>query len=428
MNPHTPFHIQASTALLPEVMALIQAHCMDEALPPGAGHKMQLAAEEVMIALPQGTALSIQVLNKADRITLAIICPPSVMDLSAFNLAWRPDLERDAAGLGLALASRWVDTFSLERDGSGRLHLLFSVEKIFDQPVPLAPPLKAHRFYRLIRPTPEIMAACGQRLFHHIKGINPDTKAFHPARLAALTEKGQLFGALAETESGEVAGAAFCIPEEGRLLRGYGPFVFTDKDRPRMAEDLACHCLERVGRKPFSGVLTRLFDEDCFPEKFYIPAGGHAPSGTKTAWHFPLCDDAGGLLHYTADIAAFIDTAVTRQDLPRKKILMENPLCEARGPSVFSSSLNRKEKKCRMRLLMAGEDMEANLEAHLSWLREEGLFLCDMHLDLAKREEASLLPLLSKKGFSPTLLLPGGGSLGDLLILEARMGQEGERA
>lgn len=72
--------------------------------------------------------------------------------------------------------------------------------------------------------------------------------------------------------------------------------------------------------------------------------------------------------------------------------------------------------------------MEANLEAHLSWLREEGLFLCDMHLDLAKREEASLLPLLSKKGFSPTLLLPGGGSLGDLLILEARMGQEGERA
>ncbi|TWI64794.1 hypothetical protein LZ24_03131, partial [Desulfobotulus alkaliphilus] len=355
-------------------------------------------------------------------------CPPVDMDLSAFNLAWRPDLEKDASGLGLALASRWVDFFSLEKDESRRLHLTFSVEKVFDQPVPLAPPLAAHRFYRLIRPTPETMAACGQRLFHHIKGINPDTKTFHPARLAALTAEGQLFGALAETESGEVAGAAFCIPEEGRLLRGYGPFIFTDKDRRRMAEDLACHCLERVGRKPFSGVLTRIFDEDCFPEKFYIPAGGHAPSGTKTAWHFPLCDDAGGLLHYTANIADFIDTTVTRQDLPRKKILMESNPCEAKGPGVFSSSLNRKEKKCRMRPLLAGEDMEANLEAHLCWFQEEGINLCEMYLDLAKTEEASLLPLLSKKGFSPTLLLPGGGSLGDLLILEARMGQKGECA
>lgn len=426
MNSIPNLHTQAGTRHLPEVMAFIASRSLDHSLSSRICQKMQLAAEEVLAALPQGTGVSIQLEERADRVTLALVCPHQGMDLAAFNLAWRPDLERDASGLGLALASRWVDVFSLEKDTGGRLHLLFSVEKVFDQPVPLPPPLADHRFYRLIRPTPETMAACGQRLFHHIKGLGPDAKTFHPARLAALTAKGLLFGALAETESGEVAGAAFCIPETGRLLRGYGPFVFTTRERKRMAEDLACHCFERVGRKPFSGVLTRIFDEDCFPEKYYIPAGGHARPGTKTAWHFPLSDDAGGLLYYTTDIAAFIDTAVTRQDLPRKKILMENPLCEARGPSVFSSSLNRKEKKCRMRLLMAGEDMEANLEAHLSWLREEGVFLCDMHLDLARAEEASLLPLLSRKGFSPALLLPGGGSLGDLLLLEARMGQEGE--
>ncbi|TWI66657.1 hypothetical protein LZ24_02880 [Desulfobotulus alkaliphilus] len=261
MNKALPLlHIYTNTIAIPELMAFIGQRCSDLMLIPAVCHKIQLAAEEVTTALPENTPLSIQVQERADRITLTLTCPPVDMDLSAFNLAWRPDLEKDASGLGLALASRWVDFFSLEKDESRRLHLTFSVEKVFDQPVSLPPPLAAHRFYRLIRPTPETMAACGQRLFHHIKGINPDTKNFHPARLAALTAEGQLFGVLAETESGEVAGAAFCIPEEGRLLRGYGPFIFTGKDRRRMAEDLACHCMERVGRKPFSGVQTRLFD------------------------------------------------------------------------------------------------------------------------------------------------------------------------
>ncbi|MCW7753289.1 hypothetical protein OOT00_04730 [Desulfobotulus sp. H1] len=429
MNTALPLlHIHTSTKALAEIITHIELQCRNLLVMPAVSHKMQLAAEEVSTALPENTPLSIQVQERADRITLRLTCPPVEMDLAAFNLAWRPDLEKEASGLGLALASRWVDSFSLERDGSGRLHMLFSVEKIFAQNVPAPQPLNTHSFYRLIRPTPGTMAVCGQRLFHHLRNRGFTAKNFHPAKLSALTEEGRLFGALAETESGHICGAAFCIPDEGRLLTGYGPFVFSHGERQRMAADLACHCLERVGRKPFSGVLTRLFDEDCFPKEYFIPAGGHSGSGRRPAWHFPLSDDAGGSLHYTPEIATFIEAAVSTQDLPRKKILMEKPLAEARGPSVFSTALHRKEKRSRMRLLMGGEDMASNIQGHLEWLQKEGIEFCEMHLDLAIPEEASLIPALSRQNFTPVLLLPGGGAQGDLLILETRLHGKGDLA
>ena len=269
---------------------------------------MQLVAEEVITVLPTGADFEIDFIARADCITLRLTCHSHGMDLAAFNLAFRPDLTADAEGLGLALASRYVDSFSLQADVGGRLHLLFSINPVFERPVPLPEAQAAWRFYRLVKPTAETMAAVGARLWHRALAGGKSARAFHPDRLSALVTAGMLFGTLAETETGEISGAYFCIPRDQRMLEGFGPFVFSAHDRHRMARDLACHTLERVARKPFSGVLTTCFDADCFPAEFYIPIRQHHQTKRQRhhrslqapAWHFPLSDDTGGALYYHA--------------------------------------------------------------------------------------------------------------------------------
>jgi anti-sigma regulatory factor (Ser/Thr protein kinase) len=419
-------HLSAGLDILPEVIAFMEAIAHEQALSQAVCLKMQLAAEEVIAALTPGAGVEIAFAEKADRITLRLTCHPRGMDLCAFNLAWRPDLETGTAGLGLALASRYVDSFSLQSDDGGRLHLLFSVNKVFDRTLAAPEAIAPWRFYRMIKPTPENILTTGQRLYHQAAAAGSNPRDFHPDRLAALVAAEQLFGTLAETETGEIVGACFCIPAGTRMLDGFGPFVFSPTERQRMARDLACHTLERVARKPYSGVLTTHFDNDCFPAEFFIPAGrrgdmpsdSHDRSRRAPAWHFPLSDDTGGALYYHSAVGTFIREAMDLQDLPRTLLdIAAQAAVPSRHPSVFSTTLDRGAGTAALRLLMGGADLEANADAHLAYFAQEGIALCQAFLDLARPADAALIPVLLQRQFVPCLLLPGGGD-GDLLVLE----------
>lgn len=437
MKTRQTLHLQASTTALPEVIAFIEAITSEQSLPRNISLKMQLAAEEVIAALTPGVSVEIGFSGRADRITLGVTCHPLGMDLSAFNLAWRPDLETDASGLGLAVASRWVDTFSLQTDESGRLRLQFSIDNVYDAAVPVPLAFPEFRFYRLVKPTTENIKHCGARLFHRAAGAGKPPRIYHPDRLATLLAAGHLFGTLAETESGEIAGACFCIPEGPKLLGGHGPFVFSSTERERMARDLACHTLERVARKPFSGVLATHYDADCFPAEYFIPAGresrgstiGHHHSPRAPAWHFPLSDDAGGLLHFHASAEDFIREAIAVQDLPRTLVDIsgEHVAEDQKNPSVYSATLNRGEKMATLRLLMPGGDIEENTDAHLAFFRDEDISLCQVHLDLGRPADAALIPVLMNRQFTPCLLIPGGAE-GDLMVLESMLQRSGGAA
>ncbi|MCJ8499178.1 ATP-binding protein [Desulfatitalea alkaliphila] len=420
--------LKAGLEDLPRAMAFVETAGRHHAMAVDAVRKLQLAAEEVITALDPGTDLEFAVAAGADRTRLTITCHGRGMDLAAFNLAWRPDPETMDTGLGLALASRYVDAFALEADAGGRLVLQFGVDTPYDGSVTPPPPAAPWRFYRLIRPTPQTIMAAGKHLYHRALAAKGNPRAMHPDRLAALTAGDALFGTLAEADDGRIVGCCFCIPRDRRLLDGFGPFVFTEQERRRMARDLACHTLERVARKPYSGVLTTRYDGDCFPAEFFIPArrptagptgGGGAATGT-TVWHFPLADDAGGPLHYHVAAEPFIREAATLQDLPRQMIRLSDADLAAvtgDGASVFSTALDRGERAAMLHLLMPGTDLAANADAHLAFFAQEEIALCRFFLDLGRPGDAALIPVLVERGFAPCLLLPGGGR-GDLLVLE----------
>ena len=81
MKPEQTLHLSAGLDNLPEVIAFMETIAQEQALAQTVCLKMQLAAEEVIAALTPGATVEIAFAEKADRITLSLICHPRGMDL-----------------------------------------------------------------------------------------------------------------------------------------------------------------------------------------------------------------------------------------------------------------------------------------------------------------------------------------------------------
>lgn len=70
-----------------------------------------------------------------------------------------------------------------------------------------------------------------------------------------------------------------------------------------------------------------------------------------------------------------------------------------------------------LRSLWPGADLEANVERHVRFLREDGFLNIFFELDLGVSWNGELIPVLTAQRFLPGILLPFAGH-SDLLIFQ----------
>jgi anti-sigma regulatory factor (Ser/Thr protein kinase) len=422
-----------SNEILSKSLNFVENSCMDSGFDKKRALKLRLSCEEIISALysieKNNNPCQVSITDKPDKVVLSIEFFPSGLDLKAFNLPFKPDpLENDNQNdLGLAIASRYVDDFIMEELQFGKIRLNFSVNKSFSPETQNIEPPGEINFFRLVKPNKILITEFSILLNTFYKNNDFHPLFFAPQRLNALFKSGELTAVISVNEKNKVTGGAFCIQTRPEMLEFFGPFVFSSNLKNQTAQDLACHLLEKVARKPYKGVFCTFYEKSYFPEKYFIPAGkDFSQNQEKTAWYFPLSDDYGGEIFIHPDISEYVLNAVKKQDLPRNISILENTDNPEKSSSVFASKISANTKKAVIKIMVTGKDFEQNLDQHINYFKELEIENLSVDIDLSVQSQAKILSVLIKNEFNPSIFLPCGAK-GDLLVMSKTLFHKGEK-
>ena len=85
--------------------------------------------------------------------------------------------------------------------------------------------------------------------------------------------------------------------------------------------------------------------------------------------------------------------------------------------SLLATSLDRLRGLAVLRPLLDGQDITANLQAHVEAIQAQGTGDILLHLDLSEPWQGALAPTLAACGFAPRLVLPHAGA-SDVLVCQ----------
>ena len=395
----------------------------------GQAMKLALATEEVFNHLADragaGESIILELVGGGYLVELKVLFPSRQMDFSVFNLTARPSLEDEAdlAKLGLLLASRSVERFSILVDSGEQMGLAFFKEKSYPPPgeeeAPAARPL---RDFQVLEPSPQ-QAKDLARLIpaHYPSHFYPSSFAI-PGKLADMVCLGDYWAVAACDEKGCLGGCLIWRSLGPSLMQSYGPYLFGQPPDSPLAQALVEACVERLAKGKVVGLIAR-YPTPELPAEYFEPLGEldyYRPGQGRLPWpHYyrQLKEDPGGQVWAHPELEEFLEGTYRRLFLARE-IHYTKPEGEKRPErSVLGAHLDRGQGHVTLRPLWDGTDIEDNLARHLEVLESEGFATILMLLDLGVPWQSNLVPALLERRFRPRIILPYGG-VSDLLVFQ----------
>lgn len=383
--------------------------------------QLRLAAEEVIAHLAPllaGQLIHVALTTTATGLALQFTFPDQRTDLRHFNLttdrAEYQAADGDAAGLGLYLAARVVDDFSLELAG-GRATITLRHDRPFPTVAPLAPPTLWAGEPALVATLSDdlLQLACAQTLAAYQPADYAPLVAT-PARLAALIAGGGYEALVATDAAGRVAGWLYWTVLNAKSARFYGPYVFGDRN-PATAQLLCEGLLARLGKTAvqavFAGQATAQVPAALF-ECLQFPG----PTPRRLLFR-QIHEDTGAVVRCPPAFRDLLARIYDELFLIRELVPAPGPESLPAGHSVLGVELDRPRGRATLCPLLPGADLAANIAAHVALLRREGLSQVQARCDLHHGWQATVAGLLGAGGFVPVGLEPGAGA-GDILLLE----------
>ncbi len=423
--------IQLRLPLLPEFTRLAagMAEEAGQALGLGRGEALRLclATEEVFAHLCQclgpGARVELQLSGHYYYVRLSLRFTRSEVDFRLLNLAagFSPDRPEDLERLGLLLASRAVDRFSLRALGQDQMELVLDKHKVYPAPQAPPPPVAPLAGFQVSDPGPaEIKELARLLAALYPPDAFPADFAL-PGKLADMALSGE-YALLASQDPGGGLGGCAIWRMDGRAVQLFGPYLFGQPDHLAQGEALVDACLARVAKSGARGVICRFATPDLPRDGFELlgELSLRQAGGAVEPWpHYyrQLEEDPGAWVWCHPDLRGFLEEQYQRLFLPRG-IRELSAAGETRAAhSVLSADLNRARSQATLALVWDGRDLAANLKSHLAALREEGILNVFLNLDLGSQWQAGLLPQIAAAGFKPQLLLPALGQ-GDLVVFQ----------
>ena len=380
--------------------------------------QLALAAEELVAYLAPllpGQTIAATLATTATGLALHLTFPDRDIDLRHLNLA--TDRARfgaddgDTAGLGLYLAARMVDTFSVEF-AAGRATLALG----HDRPFPTVSPISAPTAFAgpvTLAPAPTadlIELACAHTLATAEPGAcEPVVQT--PARLAALIADGCHDALVAIDSAGRVAGWLHWSLPTPRSARFFGPHVFGvagESTARLLCEGMFARLGKTAVQTVCAGRATAATPPDLF-EHIRFPGTDERPCQLRQ-----LQEDSGGVSRCPAALRATL--ARLHEELVLVRDIVPAPEVLPRGSSVLGAEIDRAGATATLRPLVAGADLAANLAAHLALFEREGIRRIVARCDLHHGWQAAAAGVFLASGFVPAGLEPCAGD-GDMLVL-----------
>jgi hypothetical protein len=361
---------------------------------------LALAAEEILaFAGSSGGGGTMEVVCSDRGVSIRVECrvPREKLPLEAFNMTSRAD---DPDRMGLVLAARSAHRMEVSLEKGSLAVISFEREREYREisAEPLYPDQDESMDIGIPRPDewPHLAAQVEERY-----GCGGDLKK---AGLMARSLELGLIGALvARSPRGRLGGLVLWRPM-GRVIELRGPFCFSPVGRELVEE-----ALKVLGKSDAMGIVVDRPVSDV-PEGYFEPL-----SSSGGVLFRQLREDNGALIWVPNDLRPFVEDAVDRLELPRDIRSAERR--EGLDEKSLLAVSTEVDGSAVIEPLLAGNDVDENLLAHLDALIERGVRSVSFHLDLGRPDFAYMAQSALEAGFVPKVLIPWGGR-GDLLVME----------
>lgn len=418
--------LYADAALVPLAQKAVEQAALVFGMPQERVMRLVMAADEIVSYLAQtapGEAIKMTVApgGWCVRVDFSFVATPSDLWVINFATGKKARSGQIIDNLGLLLASRMMDSFSVKLHGR-EVHL----ELRLDYPYQSIERQEA-RFGTVSGPVKildEPEAALIQKACAAAVNLYPPHlvhSAFYtPGKAADMVACGALDMLVAVDGQGQLVGMMSWFSPSEHSLSFSGPYVFATGGP--VAEALEMRLLQRVGRGPAESLFSDLATEHLLCENFE-PLGqlDYRQNDGQVArfdvWFRLLKEDAGATVWGHPGIVDFLKK--TYADLCLMRTIRTVDVAGEMRPerSVFSARLKPKRKEAVLVPLIVGNDVAQSLGMQVAALREDDYHNIFFHLDLAYGWQAGMSGALLENGFRPRLLLPGGGT-GDVVVFQ----------
>jgi hypothetical protein len=436
MKDHTA-RVSLKTNLAPGFLRLATSFAEESArafnLNTAEVFKLTLACEEIFAYLCRvgrtEETITIEAANGGYYVQLTFLFKTHHFNLRAFNLTATVSSEDSASleEMGLLIASRSVEHFSILKDLQEGLGLVLIKEKVYpesaDLQVPEIKPLK--NFLITLPDTDSLKLFVRLAAAYYPVHLFPQTFRF-PGKVVDMVASGEYGARVAVDEQSQIGGGVIWRWIGTKTVELYGPFLFNQQVDLGVAEALIDACIGEIAKTDAIGLISRYSTPE-LPKTYFESLGTInfvQPEGTITPWpiyYRQLHEDLGCQVWAHPGLEVFLAAEYGRLFLAREiRLTMHEG--EQRSPySIFAPQFDRANRQITLRAIWDGADAAQNLAQHVTVLKAENLLNIFFEIDLAHAWETGLTGILLDQGFAPRFVLPYGGEA-DVVVFQYQGG------
>jgi anti-sigma regulatory factor (Ser/Thr protein kinase) len=431
-NAPVSLRLRLDKTLLPVAISFAENSGLALGLGKLEALKLTLAVEEVFSYLTdtaettaESAGVTLEAMGRVYCVEFNIHFNMPKVDFRLLNFAapYSPGDESSLHQLGLLLASRSVDQFSLSDSPTGEMQLKLVKEKVYPPAAKQKEPAcHALAEFHLVPPDiAQIKEAARLLKIHYQPSYFPEAYVL-PAKLADMLLSGEIGALLALDSHGDLGGAVFWRFDSKSSLRAYGPYVFCQPDPVPIAQALVEGAINQVAKTQAVSFVCR-YPTPELPSEYFEYLGDldyFTPDGTKRSWpqyYRQLKEDPGAVVWCHPELRDFLQKYCHRLALARDIHLYQAEGEKRPNYSVISTHLDRVQGHATLRPMLDGVDAKENLSRHLAMMKAEGITTIFCNIDLGAVWQSGWVPSLQEIGFAPRLVLPFGGKA-DLVLFQ----------
>lgn len=389
---------------------------------PRESYRYQLTVEEFCLCLADlaegSLPLRVTLTGQRHQLRAAFSFKAAHLSLGALNVTSRVMSgcgDQPAADLGLLLAGKAADRFHVKRQRDDLFLLEAAVDKAYPEAMPVHRPdnLRPPYTVRSGHDPAQLTRAAAMAIAAYPVWNCP--LCFRtPEKFADMVADGEIACVLVCDATGQTAGLMTWSPCSDQALYFSGPFLFTPADAsPEVARLLVDTFLATVARDRYTIVLSFRSTPD-LPQASFESLGFLRSAVDGQVQNHPvlfrhLHEDNGLAVWCSPRLEDFLRQAYDRLALPRDILPVEDPVGRPKQESLLGATIGRLRQLGELEPFLDGDDMAANLAAHVAAFHRQGITNILYYMDLSTAWQAALAKDLLEAGFVPRVLLPLGG-------------------
>ena len=414
--------LKAYICWIPLVQGVVETGAPIMGLDPGKTLRLALAAEEFILHLSRtspGTRLNLTLSREASSVSALFQFESSPEDLWAMNLTAASEISRDLdqgmAHMGLLLASKVADRFSIALSGRTLSVTLFQdiiYPEIGKAQAP-STPLRGILSAEACSDPADISHACALTMALYPETLYP--KAFRtPGNIIDRISQGSFHAGLVKDGAGMTAGMICWQIPSRRTVEFYGPYLFSGSPDDGIAQLLMDHLINQVARTEAVTLYSRAATPDLPPGNFEPLAALSfkqldGKKETRTLWFRHLREDMGCPVWAHPVLGPFLKKTYERLFLIRTIREYKDPGGSRPTRSLLGTRLGADKREAFIRPMLDGTDIRENIEGHIQLLVNENYLNLFFTMDLSVGWQAALGKILTETGFEPAYVLPYAG-------------------